>query len=124
MFYTQSTKMKFIDNLCPPALLYALFLAIQLGFDVADFAWFTVVTKVIFGGATIFILDLLCRLNLGVVSWFLIATPFLITALATSIAMGLQIDEELKTVVREVTTHRGKTVHDDRDSRTWSKLSQ
>jgi hypothetical protein len=33
--------MKFIENLCPPALLYALFLAIQLGFDVADFAWIT-----------------------------------------------------------------------------------
>ena len=56
--------MKFIDNLCPPALLYALFLAIQLGFDVADFAWITVGTKVVFGGATIFILDLLCRLDL------------------------------------------------------------
>ena len=116
--------MKFIDNLCPPALLYALFLAVQLGFDVADFAWFTVVTKLVFGGATIFILDLLCRLNLGLVSWFLIAMPFLVTALATSVAMGLQIDEELKTAVREMTTHRGKTVHDDKDSRTWSKLSR
>lgn len=84
--------MKFIDNLCPPALLYALFLAIQLGFDVADFAWITVGTKVVFGGATIFILDLLCRLDLGIVAWFFMAGPFIITALATSIAMGLQID--------------------------------
>lgn len=84
--------MKFINNLCPPALLYALFLAIQLGFDVADFAWITVGTKVVFGGATIFILDLLCRLDLGIVAWFFMAGPFIITALATSIAMGLQID--------------------------------
>jgi hypothetical protein len=123
MFYTQSTKMKFIDNLCPPALLYALFLAVQLGFDVADFAWFTAASKVLFGGATIFILDLLCRLNLGIVAWFVIALPFLITALATSVAMGLQIDNELKTAVRELTTRRGKTVHDDRDARSWSKMS-
>jgi hypothetical protein len=84
--------MKFIENLCPPALLYALFLAIQLGFDVADFAWITAGTKLVFGGATIFILDLLCRLDLGIVAWFFMAGPFIITALATSVAMGLQID--------------------------------
>ena len=84
--------MKFIENLCPPALLYALFLAIQLGFDVADFAWITAGTKVLFGGATILILDLLCRLDLGIVAWFIMAGPFIITALATSVAMGLQID--------------------------------
>jgi len=84
--------MKFIENLCPPALLYALFLSIQLGFDVADFAWITAGTKVLFGGATIFILDLLCRLDLGIVAWFMMAGPFIITALATSVAMGLQID--------------------------------
>jgi hypothetical protein len=84
--------MKFIENLCPPALLYALFLAIQLGFDVADFAFVTAGTKLLFGGATVFILDLLCRLDLGIVAWFIMATPFIITALATSIAMGLEID--------------------------------
>jgi hypothetical protein len=84
--------MKFIENLCPPALLYALFLAIQLGFDVADFAFITAGTKLLFGGATIYILDLLCRLDLGIVAWFIMAAPFIITALATSIAMGLEID--------------------------------
>jgi hypothetical protein len=84
--------MKFIENLCPPALLYALFLAIQLGFDVADFAFITAGTKLLFGGATVYILDLLCRLDLGIVAWFIMAAPFIITALATSIAMGLEID--------------------------------
>ena len=84
--------MKFIENLCPPALLYALFLAIQLGFDVADFDFVTAGTKLLFGGATVFILDLLCRMNLGIVAWFIMAAPFIITALATSIAMGLEID--------------------------------
>jgi hypothetical protein len=84
--------MRFIDELCPPALLYALFLAIQLGLDAADLAWMTFLWKFVFGGATVFILDLLCRLNLGIVSWFIMAVPFIITALATSIAMGMQID--------------------------------
>lgn len=97
--------MRFIDNLCPPALLYALFLAVQLGFDVADFAWLTATSKVIFGGATVFILDLLCRLDLGVVSWFIMAVPFVTTALATSIAMGLQLDRLLASKVKETFTY-------------------
>ena len=84
--------MKFIDNLCPPALLYALYVAIQLGLDAADFAWVTFAIKGVFGLATVFILDLLCRLDLGIVSWVFIAAPFIMTALGTSIAMGLQID--------------------------------
>jgi hypothetical protein len=40
----------------------------------------------------VYILDLLCRLDLGIVAWFIMAAPFIITALATSIAMGLEID--------------------------------
>ena len=97
--------MRFIDSLCPPALLYALFLAVQLGFDVADLAWLTVLSKLIFGGATVFILDLLCRLNLGIVSWFVMAVPFVTTALATSIAMGLQLDRMMTSKVKETFTY-------------------
>lgn len=97
--------MNFIDNLCPPALLYALFLAVQLGFDIADFSWVTATSKLIFGGATVFILDLLCRLNLGVVSWFIMAVPFITTALATSIAMGLQLDRLVASKVKETFTY-------------------
>ena len=113
--------MKFIDNLCPPALLYALFLAVQIGFDVADFAWFTATSKVVFGGATIFILDLLCRLNLGVVSWFIMATPFIVTALATSIAMGLELDHLMASAVREHLTNEGKTMDDDKATASWNQ---
>ena len=97
--------MRFIESLCPPALLHALFLAVQLGFDVADFAWLTVISKVIFGGATVFILDLLCRLDLGIVSWFIMAVPFVTTALATSIAMGLQLDRLMASKVKETFTY-------------------
>jgi hypothetical protein len=87
--------MKFIDGLCPPALLYALFVAIQLGLDIADFAFVTAATKLVFGGATVIILDLLCRLNLGKVAWFLMAMPFIVTALGTSISFGLKLDRAM-----------------------------
>ncbi len=92
--------MRFLDALCPPAFLYAIFLAINIGLDVADFALVTATGKVIFGGLTIFLLDFFCKLDLGVVSWFLVATPFVVTALATSVAMGIDLDRQ---VLRAVT---------------------
>jgi hypothetical protein len=89
--------MRFLDNLCAPAFLYAIFLAIHLGFDLADFALITAAGKVIFGGLGIYLLDILCKLDLGIVSWFLVALPFIMTSLATSIAMGIDLDRQLLT---------------------------
>ncbi len=87
--------MRFLNDLCPPALLYALFLAVGIGFDAADLRLWMVASKVLFGGATIYILDILCKMQLGAVSWFIVAIPFIVTALATSIAMGLNLDDQL-----------------------------
>ena len=87
--------MRFLDNLCAPAFLYAIFLAIHLGFDLADFALVTAAGKVIFGGLGIYLLDVLCKLDLGIVSWFLVAIPFIMTSLATSIAMGIDLDRQM-----------------------------
>jgi hypothetical protein len=49
---------------------------------------------------------MLCRLNLGIVSWFIMAVPFIVTALATSIAMGLQIDRIATKAVYETVVER------------------
>lgn len=85
--------MRFIEDLCPPALLYAIFLVVQLGFDASLGMWATFTIKLILGIATVLVLDIFCGLGLGVVSWFLIAAPFIITSLATAIAMGSDFDE-------------------------------
>lgn len=87
--------MRFLDTLCPPAFLYAIFLAIHIGFDIADFALITAASKVLFGGVGILILDFFCKLDLGVVSWFLVALPFIVTSLATSVAMGIDLDRQV-----------------------------
>ena len=84
--------MRFIEDLCPPALLYAVFLAINLGFDAALGLWATFVIKLVMGLAVIIVLDMFCGIGLGVVSWFLVATPFIVTALATAISMGTNFD--------------------------------
>ena len=39
--------MRFIEDLCPPALLYAIFLAIQLGFDASLGMWATFIINLI-----------------------------------------------------------------------------
>jgi hypothetical protein len=84
--------MRFIEDLCPPALLYLIFLVVQLGLDASLGMWVTLVIKSFLGLATVIVLDTLCGVELGVVSWFLVATPFIITAIATAIAMGTNFD--------------------------------
>jgi hypothetical protein len=93
--------MRFIEDLCPPALLYLIFLVVQLGLDGSLGMWATFVVKAILGGATVLVLDTLCGIELGVVSWFLVAAPFIITSLATAIAMGTRFDDIILQRVQE-----------------------
>jgi len=84
--------MRFIEDLCPPALLYLIFLVVQLGLDASLGMWITLVIKTILGLSTVVILDTLCGVELTPVAWFLVAAPFIITAIATAIAMGTNFD--------------------------------
>jgi hypothetical protein len=84
--------MRFIDDLCPPALLYLIFLVIQLGLDLSLGLWITFTVKVIFGLIVTVLLDTFCGIGLTPVSWFFVALPFLITAIATAVSMGTQFD--------------------------------
>jgi hypothetical protein len=84
--------MRFIEDLCPPALLYLIFLVVQLGLDASLGMWVTMVIKAFLGLATVLVLDTLCGVELSVVAWFLVAAPFIITAIATAIAMGTNFD--------------------------------
>lgn len=84
--------MRFIDSLCPPALLYLLFVTIQIALDIS-FGMFVVAgIKLAVGIIGVVVLDALCGVKLGVVSWAIVAAPFIITSLATAIAMGIDLD--------------------------------
>lgn len=85
--------MRFIESLCPPALLYLIFLVVQLGLDLALGMWVTFAIKLVLGLAVVKVLDTFCGIGLTPVSWFLVAAPFVITALATAISMGSNFDE-------------------------------
>jgi hypothetical protein len=105
--------MRFIEDLCPPALLYLIFLAVQLGFDLALGMIPTFVVKLIFGIAMVVVLDMFCGAGLGVVSWFIVAAPFVITALATAIAIGTKFDQTILIAIRGKETFETPGAVDD-----------
>lgn len=93
--------MRFIDALCPPALLYLLYIVIHVGLDLSMGLWFTAAAKVAMGLAGTVILDALCGVDLGIVAWAIVATPFIMVALASSISLGLGIDRMASSYVKE-----------------------
>lgn len=93
--------MKFIENLCQPAVLYLMYMAVHVGLDLSLGLYITAAVKALTGIIGSIVLDSFCEVNLGLVSWVVIASPFVITALATSIAMGLNLDKGLQTLAKE-----------------------
>jgi hypothetical protein len=94
-------KIAFIDALCPPALLYLLYITVHVGLDVSLGMFFTAVVKIVTGIAGVVILDSLCSVDLGVVSWAIVATPFIMVALGTSISIGLGMDRMAARYIQE-----------------------
>ena len=93
--------MRFIEELCPPALLYLIFIVVHVGLDLSLGMYLTAGVKVLAGLAGVVILDGFCSVDLGIVSWIIMAMPFVITSLAMSIALGLQLDHTITNAARE-----------------------
>ena len=53
-------KMRFIDALCPPALLYLLYSVIHVGLDLSQALFVTAAVKLVMGLAGVVVLDALC----------------------------------------------------------------
>ena len=85
--------MRFIEELCPPALLYLIFLVIQLGLDLGLGLWVTFAVKLVVGFFFVYLLNTFCGLGLSPVSWFIVAAPFIVTALATAMSMQMNLDQ-------------------------------
>lgn len=100
-------KIQFIEALCPPALLYLLYSTVHVAFDVSLGLYATALIKLIMAVAGVVILDALCSVELGVVSWAIIVTPFIMVALASSISLGLGLDRMMASAMREGFTISG-----------------
>jgi hypothetical protein len=94
-------KMRFIESLCPPAVLYLLYIVVQVGLDISLGLMLTAAVKIVMGIAGTIILNAFCSVDLGVVSWAVIATPFIMTALAMSISLGLGLDRMATEYIKE-----------------------
>ena len=94
-------KIFFIEALCPPALLYLLYTMIHVALDLSLGLYATSLIKVVMGLAGVVILDALCSVDLGVVSWAIVVTPFIMVALASSISLGLGLDRMLAMSMKE-----------------------
>jgi hypothetical protein len=93
--------MRLIEDLCPPAFLFLLYVVVHIAMDLSLGMYMTAGVKLVAGIVQIFLLNAFCKVDLGLVSWVIIATPFLVMALATSIAMGLQMDKGMTLMVKE-----------------------
>jgi hypothetical protein len=107
-YHVKSVKMRFIEDLCPPALLYLVYIVVQVGLDLSLSMWITAAVKIVAGIAGVVILDAFCDVDLGIVSWVIMSIPFVIVALATSIAMGLQLDRSITRFTVETFTNQKK----------------
>ena len=94
-------KISFIESLCPPALLYLLYSTIHIAFDVSLGMYATALIKLVMALSGVVILDALCSVELGIVSWAIVVTPFIMVALASSISLGLGLDRMMATAMRE-----------------------
>jgi len=101
-------KIALIENLCPPAFLFLIFIATQVALDLSLGMYYTAMLKVAAGAVQVYLLNSFCKVDLGVVSWAVIAVPFLITALGASIALGLQLDHHMSMMMQEHFTPDGK----------------
>jgi hypothetical protein len=100
--------MRFVESLCSPALLYLIYIVIQVGLDISLGLYIMAGTKVVCGAIGVYLLDAFCQVNLGIVSWIVIATPFFMTAAATTLALGLQLDKTITNYAVEHFTDKKK----------------
>ncbi len=107
-YHVKSVKMRFIEDLCPPALLYLVYIVVQVGLDLSLSMWITAAVKIVAGIAGVVILDAFCDIDLGIVSWVIMSIPFIVVSLATSIAMGLQLDRSITRFTVETFTNQKK----------------
>ena len=73
--------------ICPPALLYLVLCSIQIVLDCINGMYNTAFIKMIITIIITFILNMLCDLDLGFISWIFVLIPFLFMTLIVSIIL-------------------------------------
>ena len=75
------------QNLCPPALIYLIFSVTQVVIDTVKGLYNTALIKIWVAFIFTILLNYLCQLGLGIISWFIVFIPFLLMTLVVAILL-------------------------------------
>lgn len=74
-------------DLCPPALIYLMFSAIQILIDAFKGLYNTALIKIIVATMVTLLLNILCQQGLNVVSWIIVFIPFILMTVVVSMIL-------------------------------------
>lgn len=77
----------FVENLCPPAILYLGFSLTQIIIDLFRKMYNTAMIKIAVTVVFTTVLNMLCKSGLTVISWFIVFIPFVTMTLVTGILL-------------------------------------
>ena len=66
-----------LNYLCPPALLYATIMLVYLILELSNEKYHQAFVKAIIGIIFTCILEVFCKMNLGLVSWIIVMVPII-----------------------------------------------
>jgi len=73
--------------ICPPALIYLVFCTIQIIVDCANGLYNTAIVKTFITIIITFLLNVLCNMDLGIISWIIVLIPFIFMAVITTMIL-------------------------------------
>ena len=74
-------------DLCPPAIIYLIFSAIQILIDTFKGLYNTALIKIIVAIMVTLLLNILCQQGLNVVSWIIVFIPFILMTVIVSMIL-------------------------------------
>ena len=81
------TIMTMLNDLCPPAIIYLIFSLTQIVIDTLKGLFNTAIVKVIVMVMVTFLLNILCKQGLGVVSWIIVFIPFILMTVIVTLVL-------------------------------------
>jgi hypothetical protein len=74
-------------DLCPPAIIYLIFSAIQIIIDTFKGLYNTALVKIIVASMVTLLLNILCKQGLNIVSWIIVFVPFILMTVIVSMIL-------------------------------------
>jgi hypothetical protein len=123
-----------LENICGPVILYLGFSLVQIVVDIYKNLFNTAFLKFIVMIVFAVILNILCSVNLTIISWFLVFIPFIFMTFITSVLLfvfGLNPDQGTSKYVLDVSAnsvnpnlYEPLTSHDNRIWRVYGENNQ